>query len=189
VADRDPPALPADLPVPLDDGAADGLEGRSLPSFDLASTTGVPVDLATAASGTLVLYVYPRTGTPGEPVPAEWDAIPGARGCTPENCAFRDHAQQLASLGAIVHGLSAQPLEEQRAFAERESMPFALLNDADLKLARELGLPTFEFEGGRFYRRLTLIARAGRVERVWYPVFPPDAHADDVVGWLKAHVG
>lgn len=187
--DRSSRELPAHLPVPEDDGAADGVEGRRLPSLELASTAGAPVDLAAAASGVLVLYVYPRTGTPGEPVPAEWDAILGARGCTPENCAFRDHAQELATLGAAVHGLSAQRLEEQRAFAEREAMPFPLLNDAELRLALELALPTFEFEGERFYRRLTLIARAARIEKVFYPVFPPDAHVEEVVGWLRAHCG
>lgn len=186
MSDRGFAELPADLPILQDDGAADDIEGRSLPCLELASTMGVPVDLAAAASPILVLYVYPRTGTPGEPVPAEWDAIPGARGCTPENCAFRDHAQELAALGATVHGLSAQPLAEQRAFAKREAMPFALLNDAELELARELGLPTFAFDGRRLYRRLTLIARAGRIEKVFYPVFPPDAHAQQVVGWLRA---
>jgi peroxiredoxin len=170
--------------VPEDDGAADGLEGRELPDVSLASTSGETVDLRAVAGATLVLYVYPRTGTPGVPMPAGWDEIPGARGCTPENCAFRDHAGELAELGATVHGLSAQPLEEQRAFAERESMLYPLLNDAELALARELGLPTFEVEGQRLYKRLTLIARAGRIEKVFYPVFPPDSHAGDVVAWL-----
>ena len=177
--------LPDGLPVPEDDGAADGLAGQGLPAVELASTSGQPVELAAAAAGTLVLYVYPRTGTPGETLPEGWDAIPGARGCTPENCAFRDHAHVLAALGATVHGLSAQPLEEQRDFAEREQMPFALLNDTGLLLADGLGLPTFESAAGRLYRRLTLIARAGRIERVFYPVFPPDTHAADVVAWLR----
>jgi peroxiredoxin len=182
-------ALPVDLPVPEDDGAADGLMGSVVPSLAFASTGDEPVDLGKAAIGTLVLYVYPRTGTPGEPVPAGWDQIPGARGCTPENCAFRDHAHDLVALGATVHGLSAQPLEEQRAFAERERMPFPLLNDRDLRLAGELGLPTFEFEGHRLYKRVTLIARAGRIEKVFYPVFPPDTHAAEVLAWLREERG
>jgi peroxiredoxin len=177
--------LPRDLPVPEDDGAADGLPGRMLPALALASTAGEPIDLAEAASGTLVLYVYPRTGTPGEPVPEGWDEIPGARGCTTENCSFRDHADDLAAQGATVHGLSAQPLDEQRAFAEREGMPYPLLSDSGLALAGELGLPTFEFQGTRLYKRLTLIARAGRIEKVFYPVFPPDTHAGEVVAWLR----
>jgi peroxiredoxin len=170
--------------VPEDDGAADGLEGRELPDLSLASTAGDAVNLRAAGAGTLVLYVYPATGTPGVPLPEGWNDIPGARGCTPENCAFRDHAGELAALGVTVHGLSAQPLDEQRSFAERESMPYPLLNDADLALARELDLPTFEVEGRRLYKRLTLIARAGRIEKVFYPVFPPDSHAADVLAWL-----
>jgi peroxiredoxin len=178
-------SLPPDLPVPVDDGAADGLEGRELPEVELSSTAGPAVGLREAAADTLVLYVYPATGTPGVAMPEGWDDIPGARGCTPQNCAFRDHAAELTELGARVHGLSAQPLEEQREFAERESMSYPLLNDAELLLARALGLPTFEVEGRRLYKRLTLVARAGRVEKVFYPVFPPGADAGQVVTWLR----
>jgi len=171
--------------VPHDDGAADGLEGRPLPALALASTAGAPVDLAEASRGTLVLYVYPATAVPGVPVPAAWDAIPGARGCTAESCGFRDHAGDLAALGAGVLGMSAQPLEEQREFAEREHLPFPLVNDAGLRLADALGLPTFEFAGRRLYRRLTMVARAGRIVKVFHPVFPPDGHAGEVVAWLS----
>jgi peroxiredoxin len=177
--------LPEGLPVPEDDGAADGLTGRALPPVTLEATSGDPVDLFEAAQGTLVLYVYPRTGTPGQPLPAGWDEIPGARGCTPENCSFRDHAAELAELGTRVHGLSAQPIEEQREFAEREKMPYPLLNDARLILAPRLGLPTFQVDDMRLYRRLTLITRRGRIERVFYPVFPPDTHVDEVIAWLR----
>ena len=146
------------------------------------ATSAEPVDLT--ALPRLVLYVYPRTGEPGEPVPADWDAIPGARGCTPQNCAFRDHAAELAALGATVHGLSAQPLAEQCAFAEREHMPFPLVNDEDRVLERELGLPTFEYRGSRYYRRITLIARGGRIEQVFYPVEPTAAHVEEVERYL-----
>ena len=177
-----PYVLPPDLPVPEDDGAARGLPGRELPPLRLESTAGSPVDLRDAARELLVLYVYPRTGA--EPV-ANWDQIPGVRGCTPENCAFRDHARELVELGAVVHGLSAQPLDEQREFAEREHMPFPLLNDEALALATDPGLPTFEAGGLRLYRRLTLVARAGRIEHVFYPVFPPDRHAGEVLAWLR----
>jgi peroxiredoxin len=142
------------------------------------------VGLRDAAAGTLVLYVYPATGVPGQPMPHGWDDIPGARGCTPENCAFRDHARELEELGATVHGLSAQALDEQRDFADRERMPYALLNDTELALARELDLPTFEAGGRTLYKRLTLIARAGRIEKVFYPIFPPDEHIDKVLAWL-----
>ena len=186
---KDPTQLPGDLPVPEDDGAADHLPGRELPSVELPATSGDPVDLAAAgrsANGeALVVYVYPRTGTPGQPSPDGWDAIPGARGCTPENCSFRDHAAELRQLGARVHGLSSQPLEEQRGFAEREHMPFPLLNDSDLELAERLGLPTFEAGGTTLYKRLTLIARDGRIERAFYPVFPPDTHIEEVLDALR----
>jgi peroxiredoxin len=178
-------SLPEGLPVPEDDGAADGLRGRAVPPVTLEATSGDPVNLFDAAAGTLVVYVYPRTGTPGQPLPDGWDEIPGARGCTPENCSFRDHAADLAELGARVHGLSAQPIEEQREFAERVAMPYPLLNDARLVLAARLRLPTFEVDGMRLYRRLTFIARRGRIERVFYPVFPPDTHVDEVLGWLR----
>jgi peroxiredoxin len=183
---RDFHALPADLPIPEDDGAADGLTGRALPPVTLEATTGGPVDLvAAAAAGTVVVYAYPRTGIPGQPLVPGWNEIPGARGCTPENCSFRDHAADFAELGARVFGLSAQAIGEQRDFAERERMPYPLLNDTDLTLAARLGLPTFDVAGVRLYRRLTFIARRGRIERVFYPVFPPDTHVDEVIGWLR----
>jgi peroxiredoxin len=174
-----------DLPVPTDDGAADGLAGRPLPSLRLAATSGEPVDLAVAAAGTLVLYIYPATGVPGRPLPPGWDDIPGARGCTAENCAFRDHASELRELGATVYGLSAQPLAEQRDFAEREHLPYPLLNDSAWALRGTLGLPTFEAGGERFYRRLTIVARDGRIEKVFYPVFPPEGHPAEVIAWLQ----
>lgn len=154
--------LPADLPVPVDDGAADHLPGAAVPSVRLASTAGDEVDLAQAAAKIVVLYVYPRTGVPGEPLPEGWDEIPGARGCTPQNCAFRDLEGELRALGATVHGLSAQPLAEQHEFAARERIPYPLLNDSALELQTELNLPTFDVAGMRLYKRLTLIARSYR---------------------------
>lgn len=177
--------LSRDLPVPEDDRAADGLEGRFLPAIRLPSTLGCEIDLRAASSGTAVLYVYPRTGVPGEPLPPGWDEIPGARGCTAENCAFRDHASEIRDLGATVMGLSAQPLEEQRQFAERERIPFPLLNDSELVLADTLRLPTFEILGMRLYKRLTVIAARRRIREVFYPVFPPDRHADEVLDRLR----
>jgi peroxiredoxin len=176
--------LPADLPRPEDDGAAEGLEGREVPPVRLESTAGGRTDLASVADRTLVVYLYPRTGVPGEPLPPGWMETPGAFGCTAENCAFRGHAGQLAALGARVVGVSAQPLHEQREFAAREGMPYPLLNDSDLVLAEELGLPTFEIAGVRLYRRLTFVARRREIEKVFYPVFPPDLHASEVLAWL-----
>ena len=157
-----------------------------MPELALRSTAGTEVDLAEAAAGTLVLYVYPRAGTPNAPPPPPgWDDIPGARGCTPHNCAFRDVHAELSELGARVHGLSAQPLAEQQEFAELHRIPYPLLNDTDLRLAKTLDLPTFQAAGTTLYKRLTLTALKGRIERVIYPVFPPGSDAADVAKWLR----
>jgi peroxiredoxin len=176
--------LPAGLPVPEDDGACDHLMGRMLPQLTLGSSQGL-VSLRALSLGRLVLYVYPRTGRPDRPTPAGWDAVPGARGCTPQSCAFRDHAAELAALGAAVAGFSAQPLEEQLEFAERNHMPYPVIADPELKLAAALGLPTFEFEGTMLYKRVTLVIEACAVSKVFYPVFPPDENASDVLAWLR----
>jgi len=180
-----PYVLPDDLPVPVDDGAADHLEGAEIPLLSLPATSGGALDLSDAARGTLVLYVYPRTGRPGEPLPEGWDDIPGARGCTPQSCAFRDHFGELRTLGADVLGMSAQPLPDQIEFAERVELPYPILSDLELALADALALPTFEVAGMRLYRRLTVVARAGRIVKAFYPVFPPDRNAADVVAWLQ----
>ena len=185
---RDLTRLPRGLPIPEDDGAADGLEGLRVPKVRLASTLGSEVDLNQVASPGLVLYVYPRTGTPDQASPRGWDEIPGARGCTVENCAFRDRERELRGLGVAVMGLSSQPLEEQREFAERERVLYPLVNDSRLVLARELGLPTFEAVGMTLYKRLTLVAEAGTITKVFYPVFPPDRHPEEVIAWLRARL-
>ncbi len=177
--------LPPDLPVPEDDGAADHLPGVPLPAVVLVSTAGT-IDLGKAGPGLLVLYVYPRTGTPGQPLPTGWDDIPGARGCTPESCGFRDHEAELRELGAAVLGLSAQPLAEQREFAARERIPYPIISDGGLALAGAIGLPTFEVDGMRLYRRITLIVEDAAIAHAFYPIFPPDSHAAEVVAWLRA---
>jgi peroxiredoxin len=184
---HDPTLLPPGLPEPVDDGAADHLPGQAVPALTLPSTAGEPVDLAAAAGGTLVLFCYPMTGRPGEDPPPGWDEIPGARGCTPQACAFRDHHDELAGLGARVLGLSAQSRHQQLEAAGRLGLPYPLLSDPDLTLAAALRLPTFEAGGMRLYRRLTLVARAGRVAHVVYPVFPPDRNAAEVAAWLRRH--
>jgi peroxiredoxin len=178
----DPYVLPPNLPVPEDDGEADHLEGLELPSLVLDSSAG-PVDLATLD----VLYVYPRSGKPGVPSLPGWDDIAGMRGCTPQSCAFRDHAAELAELGAPrVAGVSVQPLEDQIEFAERNHMPFPVISDPQLLLGETLRLPTIVVEGHTLYKRLALIARDRRIAKVFYPVFPPDRNAADVVEWLRA---
>jgi peroxiredoxin len=178
--------LPPDLPVPEDDGAADHLEGLEIPAgISLPSTQGGEVDLGEAARERLVAYVYPRTGVPGEPPPPGWDDIPGARGCTPQSCAFRDSRAEFTRHAASLVGISAQAAAEQAEFAERERIPYPLLSDAGMTLARALGLPTFEAAGMTLYRRLTFVAEAGRIVKVFYPVFPPDLDATEVLAWLR----
>jgi peroxiredoxin len=179
-------ALPPDLPVPEDDGAADHLSGMTLPALPLAVAGGGVFDLREAATlGMLVAFVYPRTGTPGQPQVPGWDDIPGARGCTPQSCAFRDRHSALAGLGALVVGISAMDPGEQASFGERERLPYALLNDGPLRLRDELGLPTFDVCGTTLYKRLTFVARAGRIDKVFYPVFPPDRNAAEVEAWMR----
>lgn len=185
-ATHNPLVLPEGLPVPIDDGDADDLPGKAIPDVVLPSSMG-DVALAEAAAVRLVLYVYPQTGVPGEPSHPGWDLIPGARGCTPEACGFRDHASELAAIGTLVAGLSAQSIAEQEELAERLHMPFPIISDDDFVLNKTLSLPTFELEGRRFYKRLTLIAESGRIAKVFYPVFPPDRHALEVVAWLQQH--
>ncbi len=177
--------LPDDLPVPEDDGAADHLGGLPVPDLSLPSTKGGDASLAALAGGLLVAYLYPRTGVPGEPSPAGWDDIPGARGCTPQSCAYRDALDEFDRLAATVVGIGAQSPAEQREFAERERIPFPLLSDPELRLAAELRLPTFEVEGMTLYRRLTLVAERGRIVKALYPVFPPDRDAAEVLAWLQ----
>jgi peroxiredoxin len=179
--------LPSGLPAPVDDGAADHLEGMALPHLELASTAGGTADLAELAAERLVAYVYPRTGTPGERLPPGRGQIPSARGCTPQSCAYRDTVAEFAAHGAALIGISAQDAAEQRQFAKREHIPFPLLNDSALALARALRLPIFEAAGMTLYRRLTLVAEGGRIVKAFYPVFPPDRDAGRVLAWLAAH--
>jgi peroxiredoxin len=177
-------ALPPDLPAPEDDGAADHLHGMPMPPVVLPSTAGGEVRLD-ELPGRTVLFCYPRTGRPDEELPPGWNAIPGARGCTPETCGFRDRHEQFADLGARVIALSTQDTDYQREMAERLDLPFEVLSDADLELVRALRLPTFEVAGMTLVKRLTLIVRDGEIEHVFYPVFPPDTHAGEVLDWLR----
>jgi peroxiredoxin len=181
---HDPTVLPPDLPVPTDDGAARHLTGVKLPSLVLAATNGSSVDLSQLAGRTL-LYIYPRTGRPGASPPDGWDAIPGARGCTPQTCGFRDHLAEPQQLGiANVFGLSTQDSDYQREAVERLHLPFLLLCDADLRFARALNLPTFAFAGMTLLRRMALVIDDGIIAKVFYPVFPPDKNAEEVIAWL-----
>jgi peroxiredoxin len=185
-ATHDPNVLPAALPVPPDDGAARHLPGMRLPSIALPATDGSAVDLARLA-GRTVIYIYPRTGRPEVASPDGWDAIPGARGCTPQSCSFRDHFAQLRALGvAQVFGLSTQDTDYQREAVERLHLPFAILSDARLELTHALALPTFTVAGMTLFKRMVLVIDGGVVAKVFYPVFPPDRSAAVVVAWLRA---
>jgi peroxiredoxin len=177
--------LPAGLPAPEDDGAARHLRGMRMPHVVLPGTDGSNVDLG-ALDGLTVIYFYPRTGEPGRALPDGWDAIPGARGCTPQSCAFRDHFADLQALGVRrIFGISTQDTAYQGELADRLHLPFALLSDADLRLQRALDLPTFEVDGMILLKRLTIIVQDGIADTVFYPVFPPNRNAEDVVGALS----
>ncbi len=183
---HDPTVLPAHLPVPTDDGAARHLPGAPMPDLALMATDGTSVNLS-KLKGRVVIYAYPRTGRPGQPLPAGWDAIPGARGCTPQSCAFRDHFAELKRAGADhLFGLSTQDTGYQREAAERLHLPFVLLSDAGLALTRALALPTFEVDAMTLLKRLTLVVDHGVIRVVFYPVFPPDKNAEAVLAWLRA---
>jgi peroxiredoxin len=178
-------SLPPDPPVPVDDGACDHLPGLAIPSVKLRSTKDRWVDLSTEPGSRIIVYGYPRTGRPDAPTPEGWDAIPGARGCTPETCGFRDHHQELRKLGAEVFGLSTQDTEYQKEMVARLEIPFEVLSDVDLELTRALRLPTFEFGGATLIKRLTFVISRQRIEKVFYPVFPPDQHVMEVILWLR----
>lgn len=175
--------LPDNLPIPVDDGACDHLPGMQVPAIPLRATPGDLVDLA-RLPGRTVVYAYPRTGPPGEQAKPDWDMLPGARGCTPESCGFRDHHAELRELGAEVFGLSAQSTPFQQEVVDRLDLPFSLLSDENLELTQALRLPTFEFNGMALIKRLTLVIHDGVIEHVFYPVFPPDTHAEAVISWL-----
>ena len=187
VSDDDAFPLPDDLPEPTDDGAADHLPGTVVPSVPLPATDGTTVDLSTP-SGRVVVYCYPKTGRPDRDVlPDGWNEIPGARGCTPESCGFRDHHRELLNRGVTaVYGLSVQSSGYQREARDRLDLPFELLSDASFEVTDGLHLPTFEVDGERLLSRTTLVLSDGRVEHVFYPVFPPDEHAAEVVRWLDS---
>lgn len=178
--------LPDNLPVPTDDGACDHLTGLQLPAVNLLSTSGQVVDLS-AEAGIIVAYFYPMTGRPDSPPMIGWNEIPGARGCTPQSCAFRDHHSELLALGAKVYGVSSQSHEDQQEAAQRLHLPFDLLSDNGFELANALKLPTFEYNSIRLIKRLTLIIENGVISKVFYPVFPPNENAAEVIAWLQTN--
>lgn len=184
---HDPGILPADLPAPSDDGAARHLVGLSVPRVVLRSSSGEDVDLHEQSERRrLVLFAYPRTGQPGVEPPSGWDSIPGARGCTPEACSFRDLAEEFAAYDTTIYGLSVQDTDYQREAASRLQLPYALLSDERLELTNALGLPTFDVDGMTLLRRVTLLLAGGFVESVLYPVFPPDRAASHALSLVAS---
>jgi peroxiredoxin len=183
---HNPQFLPPGIPAPQDDGAARHLAGAKLPDLALPATTGAPVNLS-RLRGRIVIYIYPRTGVPGVDLPDGWDQIPGARGCTPQSCSFRDHFGELTRLGvAHLYGISTQDTAYQREAATRLQLPFALLSDEKLALAKALKLPTFSVAGMTLLKRMALVVDGGKITKAFYPVFPPDKNAAEVVTWLQA---
>jgi len=182
---HDPNFLPPDIPVPQDDGAARHLAGMKLPNLALAATGGPPVNLS-KLKGRTIVYVYPRTGVPGVDAPPGWDEIPGARGCTPQSCGFRDRFAEIKTLGvANLFGLSTQDTDYQREAARRLHLPFPILSDAALKFGHAIKLPTFSVAGMTLYKRMALVIDSGTIVKAFYPVFPPDKNAAEVIAWLR----
>lgn len=179
--------LPTDLPAPEDDGAADHLRGASMAKLTMPASDGTTVDLTRFPAGRTIIYLYPLTGRPGSDLPNGWDAIPGARGCSTEACDFRDHYRDLQDEGVTaVYGLSSQHVDYQAEVVSRLKLPFTMLSDEHFRLADSLDLPTFTAEGHeRLYSRLTLVIRNKRIEHVFYPIFPPNTHAQQVLAWLR----
>jgi peroxiredoxin len=177
--------LPEGLPVPEDDGACLHLPGMEIPDLELASTAGRMVRLREASQALTVLFFYPRSGRPGAMIPAAWDLVPGARGCTPQACAYRDHHAEFRTRGASVFGVSSQDTEYQLELVRRNQLPYEILSDAEFRLTEALRLPTFVFDGVRLIKRLALVAEKARIVKVFYPVFPPDQNAENVLAWLK----
>ncbi len=181
---KDLSQLPDDLPVPVDDGACDHLEGMSFHSLLIKTTSDRSVDLS-KIKGTVVVFFYPMIGNPDSPPMPDWNEIPGARGCTPQTCSYRDNYDQLSELGVTVYGASSQVIKDQKESADRLGLPFELLNDSEFKLTESLKLPTFEYLGEKMIKRLTLVTVDGMIRKVFYPVFPPDQNVDQVIAWLN----
>ena len=179
-------ALPTDLPVPPDDGACDHLADKALPKIELRTTANRVVDLSYLTQEPTVLFFYPRTGRPDEPAPIGWDEIPGARGCTPQSCGYRDQYADFRALGVQVFGVSTQTTEFQQELVSRIHLPFEVLSDVDFILTDALQLPTFDFSGMRLFKRMAWYCESGKIKKVFYPVFPPNENAATVLEWLRA---
>jgi len=178
-------SLPSDLPVPNDDGACKHLEGKSLPDLDLQTTLNRFANLRVLTKKSTVFFLYPRSGRPDEEILSGWDEIPGARGCTPQACGYRDRFQEFRALGVEIFGISTQTTEFQKEFAKRMNLPYEILSDAEFNLTNALKLPTFLFNSTRLLKRAAWFCEDGRIQKIFYPVFPPDKNAETVLSWIK----
>ena len=176
--------LPDDLPVPIDDGACDHLLDARIPSVLLKGVSGDTVNIG-EVQGKFVLFSYPMNGQPDALPGPDWSEIPGARGCTPQSCSYRDQHGDFLRSGCKVFGISSQPIEEQKEAFKRLHLPFELLNDSKLALTRAMNLPTFEYQSSEYIKRITLIVTDGLIQKVFYPVFPPDGNVHDVIDWIE----
>lgn len=186
---RDLLNLPKDLPIPKDDGACAHLERMPVPQIKINSTGNRSVDLSIESKTPTVIFFYPRTGEPGNPAPADWDLVPGARGCTPQSCGFRDIYSEFKTLGFNVFGASSQTTDYQKEFVSRNHIPFEILSDVDFQLTEALKLPTFTYGKMKLIKRLALVLDKGHIEKVFYPVFPPDKNAETVLQWIEKNGG
>ena len=187
---RNVETLPQNLPIPKDDGTTQHLTGRSFPRVLLPSTSGKLIDLAESSTLHTVLFIYPRAGSPLEPNtnPEAWDLIPGARGCTPHTCGFRDLYREFQDIGVNIFGLSIQPPNVQKEFVDRMHVPFEILSDEKHQLIKALDLPTFEFDGEQLIKRMAFFLNKSKIEKVFYPIFPPDKNALEVLNWIKENI-
>jgi len=176
--------LPDDLPIPINDGACDHLLGSRIPSVTLMGTSDTSIDPG-SVEGTVVIFFYPMIGRPNSPPMTGWNDIPGARGCTPQSCSFRDNHSRLEKLGVKVFGISSQPLIDQKEASARLKLPFELLNDSQLELTKAMNLPTFEYDSATYNKRITIISEDGVIKKIFYPIFPPDKNASDVIEWVE----
>lgn len=182
---RDLNTLPDNLPIPLDDGACDHLKNLLLPEIELETTAGRFVNIKELTKKPTIIFFYPRTGEADKPTPADWDLIPGARGCTPQSCGFRDLNQEFIKLGFQVFGLSSQNSDYQKEFVSRNHIPFEILSDEKFELTEQMNLPTFSFNGIRLIKRMAWIVENSKISHVFYPVFPPNENASFVLNWLN----
>lgn len=180
-------SIPADLPIPLDDGACEHLENMRIPNVSLWSTDNQEINLSNLRGWNLI-FCYPMTGRPGVPIPEGWAQIPGAAGCTPQACSYRDNHAELKRNGVGVYGISTQTSEAQKEASIRLGLSYPLLSDANHSFSSALKLPLLEVDGLKLIKRVTLVLKDGAIKKCFYPVFPPDKNVVEVTAWLSQNL-